>query len=316
MAAIPTEIPAIRPTDDAGPKESLLRDARHAALELGLSEALTYAFTSPKVLADARAKPAEVILQNPLSVEQSAMRTSLRPGLLEAVSRARRHGERNVQLFTTGAIYSKDAERLSFAAVLAGDREAWLAKPQPMSVWDAKGLAEGLVRRLAGQPTSVRWANIDHLHPRGAAEVVVGERVIGALGPLHPDIADAMDTGPDVMVLEIDLDALASIGKRAPHYAAIPRFPAIARDIAVVVKETVPAGEVLEAARASAGPLAEHASIFDRFTGGSVPAGSVSLALRLVYRSAERTLTDAEVDAAHANVVTALDKRFGATLRA
>jgi phenylalanyl-tRNA synthetase beta chain len=316
MASIPTEIPAIRPTDDAGPKETLLRDARHAALELGLSEALVYAFTSPKVLADARAKPAEVLLQNPLSVEQSVMRTSLRPGLLEAVSRARRHGERNVQLFTTGAIYEKDVERMSFAAILAGDRETWLAKPQPLSVWDAKGLADGLVRRLTGDAASVRAANIDHLHPRGAAEVLVGDHVVGALGPVHPEIADAMGTGPDVMVLELDLDALAAVGKRAPRYAAIPRFPATLRDIAVVVKETVPAGDVLEAARQSAGPLAEQIAIFDRFTGGSVPAGSVSLALRLVYRSAERTLTDAEVDAAHANVVAALDKRFGATLRA
>jgi phenylalanyl-tRNA synthetase beta chain len=108
MASIPTEIPAIRPTDDAGPRETLDRRARHAALELGLSEALTYAFTSPITLERVRAKPAAVVLRNPLNVEQSVMRTCLCPGLLEALARARRHGERNVRLFTTGSIYLRE----------------------------------------------------------------------------------------------------------------------------------------------------------------------------------------------------------------
>ncbi len=316
MASVPTEIPAIRPTDDAGPREALDRRARHAALELGLSEALTYAFTSPATLEMVRAKPAAVVLQNPLNVEQSVMRTCLCPGLLEALSRSRRHGERNVRLFTTGSIYLHEGERASFAAVLAGDRDAWLSKPQAVDVWDAKGLAEGFVHRMIGRTPSVRPEPAPHLHPRGSGAIFVQDTRIGALGPLHPDVISAMDTGADVMLVEIDLAALASLGDPKPRYAPIPRFPSATRDIAVVVKETVPAGEVQAAVREAAGPLAERVFIFDRFTGGSVPAGSLSLALRVVYRSPDRTLTDAEVDASHAKVVLELDKRFGATLRA
>jgi phenylalanyl-tRNA synthetase beta chain len=316
MAAIPTEIPAIRPTDDAGPNESFVRRARHAAIELGLSEALTYAFTSAKTLEMVRARPAAVVLKNPLSVEQSVMRTCLCPGLLEALSRARRHGERNVKLFTTGAIYLSAGERTAFAAVLAGDRDAWLTKTQPVDVWDAKGLAEGFVQRMTGHTPTIRHAPVDHLHPRGAAGIFVQDTQIGVLGPLHPDVIDAMDTGPDVMLVEIDLAALASLAPLATRFTAIPRFPAATRDVAFVVKETVPAGELLAAVRDAAGPLAENVTIFDRFIGGSVPAGSVSLALRVVYRSPDRTLTDAEVDASHARIEAEVGKRFGGTLRA
>jgi phenylalanyl-tRNA synthetase beta chain len=105
-------------------------------------------------------------------------------------------------------------------------------------------------------------------------------------------------------------------GPALPAFAPIPRFPASTRDVALVVKDGIAAGEVEAAVRAAAGPLAEAVRLFDRFVGGQVPAGHSSLAFRVVYRSPERTLTDAEVDAAHANVVATASARFGATLRA
>jgi phenylalanyl-tRNA synthetase beta chain len=169
---------------------------------------------------------------------------------------------------------------------------------------------------MIGHAPSVRPEPAPHLHPRGAAALFVQDTRIGALGPLHPDVIDAMDTGPDVMLVEIDLAALASLGEIVPRYAPIPRFPAATRDVAFVVKETVPAGEVLAAVREAAGPLAESVTIFDRFRGGAVAAGSVNLAMRIVFRSPDRTLTDAEVDASHAKVVSELGTRFDATLRA
>jgi phenylalanyl-tRNA synthetase beta chain len=100
-----------------------------------------------------------------------------------------------------------------------------------------------------------------------------------------------------------------------PQYATIPRFPASTRDIALVVKDEILAGEVESAVRTAAGPLAEGVRLFDRFVGGQIPAGFSSLAFHVVYRAADRTLTDAEVDAAHANVVKSVGERFGATLR-
>lgn len=322
LDAVPASLPAIRPCDDAGPRETLLADARRAAVGAGLSEAIAFSLTSPRALAAAKAPAATVRVENPLSEEQSVLRTTLLVGLLEAVARARRFGERNVRLFSTGSVFLKSedgalpVERPSLALVAAGDRATWLQRPEPVDVWEAKGLAESLVRALSGREVTISPAAALHLHPRGAAAINVHNTYIGTLGPLHPDVAEAFDTGSDVVVVELDLDAIGKLGKLPVRCAPIPRFPASGRDLAVVVKDEIPAGDVGQAVKEAAGPLAEHVALFDRFAGGPIPAGHVSLAFHVVYRAPDRTLTDAEVDAAHAKVTLAVGTRFCATLRA
>jgi phenylalanyl-tRNA synthetase beta chain len=144
--------------------------------------------------------------------------------------------------------------------------------------------------------------------------VLVAGKRIGTFGPLHPDAILALETGSDVFVLELDLEPFVQ-GRAVPQFGAIPRFPASTRDVALVVRDSVMAGQVETAVREAAGALAEDVRLFDRFTGGQVPAGCASLAFHVVYRAQDRTLTDADVDAAHANVVKAVGERFGATLR-
>ena len=167
MDAIPAVLPRVRPGREDAPRETSTRKARAAGVELGLSEAITYSFVSRAALEKLGAPAPGVILKNPLSLEQEVMRTSLLPGLLDALSVARRHGERDVRLFTVGSIFlgGLDAtaaherdralpeERLGFAALLAGDRAPYLGKPESIDVWDAKGLAEGFVRRMTGRRT-------------------------------------------------------------------------------------------------------------------------------------------------------------------
>jgi phenylalanyl-tRNA synthetase beta chain len=323
--AIPTTLPAVRPSRDMGPREALARRAREAAIGMGLSEAVSLAFVAPGDLAALGAPRPVVRLHNPLNEERSVMRTSLLPGLLHAVARARRHGERDARLFTVGTLFlgSKDEplpdERLAFAAILAGNRPAWLARPQPVDVWDAKGLAEGLVARMLGRDAAVRAAadgdRPPHLHPRGAALVDVESKRVGTLGPLHPDVIDAFELEEAALVVEVDLGALDALGVRETRFAMLPRFPASTRDIAVVVRDDIAAGDVERTVREVAGGLAENVRLFDRFVGASVPAGHASLALHVVYRAADRTLTDSEVDARHAQVVAEVEKRFGAQLR-
>jgi phenylalanyl-tRNA synthetase beta chain len=323
--AIPATLPPIRPSRDAAPRESLARRTRAAAVAMGLSEAITFSFVSPRDLDAARAPAAVLALLNPLSEERSVMRTSLVPGLLRAVAHARRHGERDARLFSVGPLFFDSGgplpdERLAFAALLAGDRHAWLGKPKAVDVWDAKGVAEGLVRRLLRREATVRLAPGDallrSLHPRGAAWVEVDGKRVGSLGPLHPDVADAFELDEDAVVTaELDLGALQAIGVRPIRFSPMPRFPPSARDLAVVVREDVAAGGVERAVRDAAGELCERVTLFDRFVGGAVPPGHASLALHVVYRAPDRTLTDAEVDDRHALVVAAVQKRFGASLR-
>ncbi len=336
MDSVHATLPAIHPTRDKGPREAVLARARRAGVELGLSEAVTNGFVKRASLAAIGAPEPAVEVKNPLGEGHEVMRTSLLPGLLDAVSLARRRGERDVRVFTAGAVFLQGKsgedglpeERLTFAAVLAGDRPGYLTRPEPLDVWDAKGLAEGFVRRVAGvDPGFERLAGAAvpaRLHPRGAAAIVVGSlvggdvsgRLVGHMGPLHPDVLERFDLGGAVVVVEIDLAALAGWFAPAPRFRPIPRFPASTRDVALVVSEDVAAGEVLVAVRAAAGPLAEDVSLFDRFAGGGIPAGQLSLAYRVVYRAPDRTLTDAEVDTQHAKVVAEVGKRFGATLRA
>ena len=322
---VPAQLPAIRASRDVGGREELIRRAKETCATLGLSEAITFSFTAVKSLEHLWAPPPAVVLENPMSENQAVLRTTLLVGLLDAVKNARRHGERDVRQFTTGPVFlapSADVlptERTRLAVALAGDRTGWLEKPKPLDVWDLKGYAEEIVRRLSGfAPAIVAASREDaprHLHPRGAAFVELGGQRVGSMGPLHPDAVDALDLDGQVFVLEIELDGFAA-GAAVPRFTAIPRFPASSRDIALVVKDGISAGEGEATVRAAAGPLAEAVRLFDRFVGGQVPAGHTSLAFRVVYRSTDKTLTDAEVDKAHANVVATASSQFGATLRA
>jgi phenylalanyl-tRNA synthetase beta chain len=337
--AIPAALPAVRASRDEAPVGGLARKVREAAVAMGLSEAIAYAFVSPRDLEAARAPLATVVLRNPMSEAQSVMRTSLLPGLFHAAAHARRHGERDARLFSVGAVFLPPAdsapdgtsaapprrgqdldERLSFAALLVGDRPAWLQKPDSVDVWDGKGIAEALVSRLFRRQASVRLATADrpaHLHPRGAAGIEVDGKRVGSLGPVHPDVLEAFElpAGDPAVVVEVDLATLATLGPLPVRFTPLPRFPASTRDLAFLVADGVPAGEIEGAVRELAGDLAEEVTLFDRYVGGSVPAGRANVAIHVVYRAADRTLTDAEVDQRHARVIAEVEKRFGAQLR-
>ncbi len=328
---VPSIVPAIRPGD--APPPNVDQRVVNAAIEVGLSQALTFAFTSAGALAAVHAPPAKFVLSNPLGEERAAMRTSLLPGLFDAVSRARRHGVSDVRLFTTGARFLEGAASLegsggdglaneapSFAAVIAGKRDSVLSKPEAVDVFDAKGVALAIVSRALGreavavpQPAAER---APYLHPRAAAYVTCEGVRVGSFGAVHPEVAAAVDLGGPCLIIELDLAAMAKVGVRTPKYRPIPTVPAATRDIAVVVHDDVPAGKVEMTIAEVGGDLVEEVTIFDLFRGGNVPADHRSLAFHVVYRDKARTLTDAEVDKRHAAVEAAMKERFGAKLRA
>jgi phenylalanyl-tRNA synthetase beta chain len=285
---------------------------------------------------------------SPLSEDRTVMRTSLLPGLLEALRRARRRGERAVRLFTIGSRFLPAGpagsaatsnrprlphepkwlpeERPSFAAVLAGARPAYLTKPEDVDVYDAKGVAEELVQRLTGVAASVRSAASDkypHLHPRSSGELWAGELLIGTFGTIHPDVVTALDLDGSLEVIELDLSAVERLEKPTPRYKPIPKLPAVTRDISLTVSDDVSAGDVAEVLRNAAGELCESVQLFDLFRGASIPENHRSLAFRLVYRDPlaksdpdrARTLTDKEVDERHTRVVRAATERLGGMLR-
>jgi phenylalanyl-tRNA synthetase beta chain len=345
---IPTELPSIPPQmrQASGVIE---RNAMRHAVSLGLSETLTYSFVSRREL-EALGAPAPVVeLQNPLSEERNVMRTSLLPGLLEAVRRSRRRAERRVRLFAVGAIFlpistpnvpvavrtrTRDDkqglpyERPTFAAVLAGPRDDYgVVDPEDVDVYSAKAVAVEMIERLTGQTAQVTEASTHpktaHLHPRGRGLLRVRETEVGSFGPLHPDIEEALDLDGPVMIVELDLAALETLGEQIPRYQPLPKIPPVTRDISLVVKDEYPAERIQAGILGRARPLCESVEVRAEFRGGSVPRGSRSLTFRLRYRDPEaqggkdgRTLTDQEVDEVQSRVLEQVAVEFGATLRA
>jgi phenylalanyl-tRNA synthetase beta chain len=344
---IPARLPAVAPQPPRRSGE-IDRSVLAIATSLGLSEALTYAFVDPSALARLSAPPASVRVANPLGEERSVMRTSLLPGLLEALGRARRRGEARVRLFCLGATFhpplqtatggarprqpgdvgALPTEKLGFAALLAGPRLEQLAlDPPSVDVYDAKAVAIEMVERVSNRAATVRFVGESdttrHLHPRGAAELLVGDSVVGRFGPLHPDVVDSFDLGGPAQIVEIDLEALESLGSVVPRYRTIPRLPPVTRDLSLVVADTVNAGTVAGVLAKAGADLCESIDLVAEFRGGSVPAGKRSLTFRVIYRDPKtrtegaeaRTLTDPEVDAVEGRMLKAAEAELGVALR-
>lgn len=345
---IPTVLPAIPPQQQRISGD-LERQAAQTAVTLGLSEALLHSFVSEADLEAVSAPKSVVTLVNPLSADRSVLRTSLAPGLLESLRRSRRRGERQVQLFSVGAIflpprgdYPASAARVrlkqdegklpyeqpTFAAVLAGPRPEHLTlKPDDFDIYDAKAIAIEMVERLTRRRAGVRYLGktirTEHLHPRGAASVEVEGTEVGLFGPLHPDVVERLDLDGGALLVELNLATIEALGKVTPRYKRIPKLPAITRDLSLVVSDVTTAREVARAIQHAAGELCESVDVAAEFRGGSVPEGHRSLTFRVVYRDPKartapdeaRTLTDQDVESIEQAALEKASRDFGATLR-
>ncbi|MCH7897121.1 MAG: phenylalanine--tRNA ligase subunit beta, partial [candidate division NC10 bacterium] len=172
------------------------------------------------------------------------------------------------------------------------------------------------LERVVGVSVTLRaGARIPYLHPGRQAEIVLGRQVLGWIGELHPEVVRGFDLKTGVVAMEIDLDLLDRHRRPAPGYTPPPRYPAVFRDMAVVVPERMPAAEVEAAIRRTGGMLLEAVGLFDVYRGEPVPEGQKSLAFSIQYRSADRTLTDEEVATIHEKIVQTVERELGGVLR-
>jgi phenylalanyl-tRNA synthetase beta chain len=326
---IPTESPRVHASlAAANPLTRFLRKLKERAAAVGLTEAVNLAFNSPKQLEQARAPLPAVRVANPLSEERSVMRTSLLPGLAQNVLRAQRHQVDHVSLFELARVFTPTydvlpLERHKLAFILSGARPGWVGEVKPYDFYDGKGLLDALLVPLSRRPLVAAVdgelaGDFPFLHPRRAARVRLGDRPVGVLGELHPDVLDALELSGPVVYAEIDVADLFAVsrGELAPQVRALPRFPASSRDLSIVVEEAREAGEVAAVLREAGGPLVEAVDLFDLYRGGQLESGKKSLAFRITYRDPEATLTDQRVDDAHGRVVEQARQRFAASLRA
>lgn len=327
--AIPTELPRVLPSGRGiSTRQRAARRLKEAAADLGLLEAVNFSFVSEADLARSRVETNGVALANPLSEERAVMRTSLLPGLLSDVARARRHQSRSVSLFEVARTYLPRAgealpeERLELGLVLAGERVTQVGEGGRYDFYDGKGALVSILEAAFGVRPEIALDDAlaeEHpsLHPRRRARVRVRGVDVGALGEIHPDVGDDWDLDVRVVYATVQVDALlgALEGAGVPQARPLPRFPAVTRDLALLVPRELEAGAVRDALREAGGALAEDVQLFDVYEGKGVPEGKKSLAYRIVYRDPDATLTDKRVEKAHAAVKKAATSQLGASLR-
>ena len=327
-----TPVPAFR----SSPVE--LRDGvRGALVGAGLAEVVTHALVSPRHLERASwARPitaadgetaaagTPISVTNPLSADHAILRQSLVADLLDVVSTNARRGRTDVAIFEVGKGYGRVGEatqewwRLGIALWGAFEIPAWNRPVRDADLDDAKGVIELLARYLGlGAPTYTGIDDEPILHPGRAAEAVArddqgGTGLTGRLGELHPGLAEAWEIrGGPVVVAELSIRGLTTGALPIPRAVAPSRYPDVERDVAVVVDEARPSGDLAAVIRTRGGPLLQDVRLFDVYRGAPLADGARSLAFRLRFAAEDRTLAEAEIEAAMADVMNALQEAGG-----
>jgi phenylalanyl-tRNA synthetase beta chain len=305
------------------PRQKLRRRAADALADRGFLEAVGWSFADPALAERLRLPPGDerrrfVELRNPLSADQGVLRTMVLGSLLDAAARNVAHDTGDVRLFEQGTVYldaggELPRERRHVGAVVVGPLRppSWREpRPGPADVLALKAVVEALMAVLRA-PAAFERADEPFLHPGRATAITLAGAPIGWLGELHPLVAEAWEL-PAATAFELDLDAVPE--PSVPRFRELPAHPAVRQDLAVVVGDDVPAARVLAVAR-RASPLLERVEVFDVYRGAQAGEGRTSLALHLVFRAPERTLTEEEGSAERERIVAALRDDLGAEPR-
>jgi phenylalanyl-tRNA synthetase beta chain len=326
-----TRISDTMPRPHPNPLFELEERLRDLLVSLGLQEVITYRMTTPE--REARLiptgatyeTPEYVRILNPITPERTVMRRSLLAAVLDAVERSSRLSDRLAyfelgQVFIPQAGQQLPAEPRHVVVVMTGTRyvPAW---DQPdktaLDFFDIKGVVEALLGQLHVPELSYTpLEDNPTYHPGKCAVIKSGETVLGVFGELHPLVKERYDlAAPPLLAADLDLEALQVLVP--PYYTirAVPVFPPVLEDIAVIVDEDLPAERVVEAIRQAGGKLLSDVRLFDIFRGGQIGAGKKSLAYSLTYISPDRTLTDSEAAKVRQRIVQSLEKELGAKLR-
>lgn len=308
--------------EEAGkPKERALKDlARDIMTALGANEVQTYSFVSPKGVDNVRIDEDSwernfVRLINPLGEENSVMRTILTPNMLEVLGRNYSRNISKVRAFEIGNTFFKNLdeedalpdERDSIAIGCYGEGE---------SFFTLKGMVEELFAFLGISGTAyIPESDYGAYHPGRCARIMYRDTELGIMGEVHPDVAEKYGIGTRCYCCELAFDQVMKHADTVRLYKPLPKYPAVSRDIALLVKEDVFVAEMESIIRETGGKLLESVSLFDVYRGKQVQQGKKSVAFNLTYRAADRTLTDDEVVKVHQNVLDALKEKLDAVLR-
>lgn len=298
------------------PKQKLTRLVKNTMVSSGLYESITYSFVSPKVfdrinLPEGHELRNTVKILNPLGEDFSVMRTTGIPSMMDCLARNYSRDNKEAKLFEIARVYIPGSD------VLPDEYDKLvIGMYGNVDFYSIKGVVENLTRALGiDRAEYVRESESSIFHPGRCARLLIRKKSAGIIGEIHPDVAEKYGIDDRVYVAEIDLKILYDASRTDMQYKPLPKFPAISRDIAILVPEDVMVSDIENIIRKAGGGLVEDTKLFDVYTGKQVPEGKKSVAYSIVYRSEQKTLVDEEVNKVHASVIKMLEEKLGAQLR-
>lgn len=318
---IPTTLPAGNGWGAKTNGQSLEDYSKTILLGCGLSEITTYSFVSPKSFDQVRIPSysflrSTVNLLNPLGEEYSVMRTTLLPNMMEVLARNYKRNVASAGFFEIGNLFfpkqlpitELPLEKKALSIGLYGSSEDFFS---------LKGIVSKYLDLMGIKGYRfVTENNNETYHPGRCAAIIMGNHVLGTLGEVHPLVLENFDIKERAFLADLDFNILVQAARRDNIFKHLPKYPAITRDIAVLVEDGLTAGELVEIVQMEGGPLLVESSIFDVYKGKQIPDGMKSVAIGMTFRAADRTLTDDEVGVLYNNIIKKLEELMGATLRA
>ncbi len=326
---IPSTLPASRGRyGGLNQEQRELRSIKRLLEAAGLFEVVTYGFTAERVLERlkpgmARGEPDVVRLRNPVSDDMAVMRTTLLPGLLSVLDYNLRRRNTELGIFEVGRVFfprkGRDLpeEPLKLGCAMGGfwAQKQWDREAREVDFYTIKGIVEVLLERLNIKGWELLKAQSPWLHPGKSAAVTVHGALLGEFGELKPGIAEAFEVKPNTQVLEFDAAALLAVAEHLPEFREIGRYPAVRRDIALVMDEGIAQAEVDKVIRKAGGSLLREIGMFDLYRGEQVGKGKKSMAFTLTYFSEDRTLEEAEISQVESAILDALERELSISVR-
>ena len=325
---IPVTLPAIRPTEENIP-EFVLRDRIKTMLVgIGFTEIITYSFISPQsadVLGAGEKSDLRsfVKLLNPLSEDQSVMRTSLIPGLLSTVRLNSLRGQDDMRVFEWGKVYIKGdgelpQEKQVLAALITGmvSTQEWYQEPREADFFDIKGAAENILEELGIEKVEYkRNSPKEGFDPHEYARIFYSGSEIGAIGEVSKDVLKGYGVEKKAFILELCIDTLLSLVVWVRKFTPLTKFPSVRRDISIIVNRSIQSAMLVDIVKEKGTDLVESVDIFDLYQGKQIAPQEKALAVRISYRSNKRTLRDDEVNKIHEGILEEIRRQTGGRLR-
>lgn len=293
-------------------------DMRDVLVKRGYQEVVTYSFVEPEFQLKLHPGIEPLPLMNPISSEMAVMRTNLLPGLVNTAKFNINRQQNRIRIFELGLRFINSGDTLQQIPTIAGlvcglrQKESWNTDGEKVDFYDLKGDVEALLQ-ATNKPYSFETLHMDILHPGQAAEIIVDGHAVGYIGKIHPQVQQEIDLDMDAFVFQMDLAPLSE--RKLPEFTPLSKFPSIRRDLALVVEDSVKAGELLDFIVKNGGNLLTDAHIFDIYKGEHLEPGKKSIALAMTLRHPDKTLEDAEINAVVDKVVSGLAEQYGAALR-